>query len=350
MFCKRVEVLLSAQKADYYMISSPENLYYYSGFTGGEGTLLIHQEKHLLFTDSRYTVQAKEEAPDFEVIDVAGQKPIDFLVAEAPAQIGFEGDFISASAYRNLIERLPEAEWVTMDEEILRQRSVKDAGELEKTRRAAQLADAAFAAIIPMLRPGVREKEVALSLEWEMRKNGAKKSSFDMICASGVRSAMPHGVASDKVMEAGDFVTLDFGCFVDGYTSDMTRTVVLGKASAKQKEVYQTVLRAQTEALAGLSAGVTGKAADKIARDIIKNAGYGDCFGHALGHGTGLLIHEAPTLSPRSETVLEPGMLVTVEPGIYIEGFGGVRIEDLVIITQNGYENLTTSKKELLEL
>lgn len=346
----RIEILLASGLADCYMITSPENQYYYSGFTGGEATLVMTKNERLLFTDSRYTVQAKGEAPDFLVIDIASLKAIDYVMDKKPARIAYEADFVTAACYFVWQEKLPESTWIAADEAILSQRAIKDEDELNKTKQAAELADRAFAAILPMLKPGVREMDVAMALEWEMRKNGAQRASFDIICASGVRSAMPHGVASQKIMEPGDFVTLDFGCFVDGYASDMTRTVVLGKATLRQKEIYQTVLSAQKAGVAAVRSGLLGKEVDAVARDIITEAGLGEYFGHALGHGTGLMIHEAPTLSPRSEKKLEPGMLVTVEPGIYIEGFGGVRIEDLVCVTENGCLNLTTSDKELLEL
>ncbi len=346
----RIKILLASCLADCYMITSPENLFYYSGFTGGEATLLMTKDERLLFTDSRYTVQAKGEAPDFFVIDIAEQKAIDYLMDKKPASIAYEAEFVTAACFCAWQQKLPEVAWIAADEAILCQRAIKDEEELNKTKQAAELADHAFAAILPMLKPGAREIDVAMALEWEMRKNGAQRASFDIICASGARSAMPHGVASQKIMEQGDFVTLDFGCFVDGYASDMTRTVVLGKATARQREIYQTVLSAQKAAVDAVCAGLLGREVDAVARGIITEAGFGDCFGHALGHGTGLMIHEAPTLSPRSEKRLEPGMLVTVEPGIYIEGFGGVRIEDLVCVTENGCLNLTTSDKELLEL
>jgi len=346
----RIKILLQQVAAEYYMIQSPENLFYYSGFTGKEAILVISQNERLLFTDSRYTVQAKEESPAFTVIDIANQKASQFLQDKNPSMIAFEEDFVTAGMHKNMQTLLPQADWCALDKAALRQRSVKDAHELAMTRRAAEIADQSFLNILPLLVPGAKEKDVAMALEWEMRKMGAHSASFEIICASGARSAMPHGAASEKIMEQGDFVTLDFGCFVEGYTSDMTRTVVLGKATDKQKDIYETVKKAQEAGVLAIRAGISGKAADAVARDIIKEAGYGAYFGHALGHGTGLMIHEAPTLSPRSETVLESGMLVTVEPGIYIENFGGVRIEDLVYVTENGCLNLTSVSKELMEL
>lgn len=350
MFKKRVVQLLKTVSADAVLISSPENLQYYSGFTGGEAVLVLQNNSLTLFTDSRYFVQVKEEAPDFTLIDITKTKPTVYLQDVSPETIGFEEDFVSAKAAKAMADALPDSAWLGIDSEILTQRSIKDEAELALIRQAAMLADQAFSHVLPMLKPGACERDIALELEWYMRKHGASGVSFPIICASGFRSAMPHGVASKKILTVGDFVTMDFGCFYQGYASDMTRTVVLGKANPEQKKIYETVLSAQLAALEHLRAGITGKEADAVARNIISEAGYGEAFGHSLGHGVGLQIHEQPNLSPRSDTVLKPGAVVSVEPGIYIEGFGGVRIEDLVIITETGCENLTHSEKKLLEL
>ncbi len=350
MFKARIEAFLRNVDVDCLFITSPENLQYFSGFTGGEATLLLTETERLLYTDSRYLIQAAEEAPDFQIIDIAKTRASDGLKERNPALVAFEGACVSADDFMALKEKLPDAKWRSVSREILIKRSVKDALELDSTRCAAKLADEAFSHVLELIKPGVTEKDIAMELEWYMRKNGASGPSFPIVCASGVRSAMPHGVATDKKLEQGDFLTMDFGCLVSGYASDMTRTVVLGKATEEQKRIYETVKRAQETALTVIRAGVSGKMADAAARDVIKEAGYGPYFGHALGHGTGLEIHEQPVLSPRSEMVLEPNMLVTVEPGIYIENLGGVRIEDLVIVTETGLENLTSSTKELLEL
>ena len=350
MFIKRICALLAMTAAETVYITSPENLRYYSGFTGGEGALILKKEERLLFTDSRYLLQAAEEAPDFTIVDVAKSKAVDCLSSYHPQTLAFEETHVSVADYKKLCEALPACAWLGIDKEILLQRAVKEEEELACTRKAAQLADEAFSSVLPLIKEGVTEREIALALEWSMRKGGAEAPSFSIICASGYRSALPHGVATDKKLEKGDFVTMDFGCFYKGYASDMTRTVIVGRATEEQKKVYETVLLAQETALERLKPGLSCKEADAAARDVIKKAGYGDRFTHSLGHGTGLLIHEQPTLSPRSEGVLSPGMLVTVEPGIYIENFGGVRIEDLVYITETGCENLTHSGKKLLEL
>lgn len=350
MFKNRMEHLLQKTAVDAVYITSPENLFYYSGFTGGEGALVITGREPALFTDSRYFVQAREEAPDFTVIDITKTRPTAYIKDFAPKQIGYEEDFVSAKAAKDLYAAMPDSRWVDVGAAILAQHAVKSKEERAILRRAAALADDAFAKVLPLIKPGVSERDIALELEWSMRKGGASGPSFPIICASGHRSCMPHGVASEKKLAVGDFITMDFGCFLKGYASDMTRTVVLGKASNEQKKVYETVLCAQNAALEILRAGLRCADADNAARTVIQKAGHGAHFGHSLGHGVGLLIHEQPTLSPRSETVLAAGMAVTVEPGIYIENFGGVRIEDLVIITETGYENLTHSEKTLLEI
>ena len=224
----------------------------------------------------------------------------------------------------------------------------EDSAELRKIAEAERLGDEAFSYILKHISVGRTEKEIASELEFFMRKNGASALSFETICASGVRSAMPHGTASDKVIKKGDFVTLDFGCILDGYCSDMTRTIVMGTPSQKQKEIYDVVLKAQISAINAVKCGARCADCDMAARKIIEDAGYGNNFGHGTGHSVGIEIHESPNLSPKSDAILQAGNVVTVEPGIYIDGFGGVRIEDLVQINDQNTENLTKSVKDLI--
>jgi len=240
--------------------------------------------------------------------------------------------------------------WVPLKGDVDALRQIKSEEELEYLEKAEAIGDLAFEKILTILKPGMTELEVAAELEYQMKKAGAENFSFSTIVASGLNSSMPHAIPGEKKLEEGDFVTMDFGCTYKGYCSDMTRTVVLGKASEKQKEIYNTVLKAQLAALDAIKAGVTGKSVDKVARDIITEAGYGECFGHGLGHSVGLFIHEEPRLSPAGETVLEENMIETVEPGIYVPGFGGVRIEDMVAVTKDGCKNFTHSPKELIEI
>ena len=264
--------------------------------------------------------------------------------------MGFEDDHMSFASYSTYNVALENIQLVPLKGLITNIRAVKDLEEIEKIAQASQIADEAFEHILGFIKPGIKEKDVALELEFFMRKKGATGASFDFIVASGHRSSMPHGVASDKVIEEGDFITLDYGCIYDGYCSDMTRTIVLGKACDEQKKIYNIVLEAQKKVIEVAKAGMTGAELDKVARDIISEAGYGEKFGHGLGHGIGLQVHEMPNVNSLGSNELKPGMVTSDEPGIYIEGFGGVRIEDLIVITEEGCKVLNKSPKDLIEL
>lgn len=345
---KNYEKLLSSLgEWDAALISSKANIFYYSGFTSEDALLYISHKRRLLITDFRYTLQAKEQAPDFEVII---EKGIEEISKTEEKVIFIEEDYITAGKKRKLAEKLEDKDLVFGGDIISAPRRTKTDAEIKKIHEAERLGDHAFSHILKYIKPGVTEKEVALELEYFMKKAGASSIAFDTICASGVRSAMPHGCASDKIISSGEFVTLDYGCVLEGYCSDMTRTIVVGSANDRQKEIYNIVLKAQAEALGKISCGMQCREADKIARDIIDGFGYGKNFGHSLGHSLGLEVHEGPNLSPRSEDTLEIGNVFSVEPGIYIEGFGGVRIEDICAITPDGVINLTGSPKELIEI
>jgi Xaa-Pro aminopeptidase len=248
----------------------------------------------------------------------------------------------------NLKEALPQAELVPQSKLVLELRSIKDANELEKIRQAIKLADDAFAHMLHFVEAGQTEEEISLELEFTMRREGASGGSFDFIVASGLRSSMPHGVASSKKVEVGDLLTMDYGAIFQGYCSDITRTLCFGEPTEKQQEIYEIVLRAQKAGIAALKPGIPGKEVDAVARQVITDAGYGDCFGHGLGHSVGLAIHEGPNLNLREERILQPGMVITIEPGIYIPDWGGVRIEDMAVITENGCEVLTQAPKEFI--
>lgn len=326
------------------IISGYANIFYFSGFTSEDALLFITHDRNILITDSRYTVQARTQAKDFEIHDISEgtEKIASGLDAEI---LGFEESSVTVeqlARFQKFGKKL-----VPMQKLFTKLRAVKDSEEIKRIKNAEALGDAAMTYLLEHLHECMTESEAALMLEFYMRRHGASKTSFDTIVASGVRSSMPHGVATDKVIEKGDFVTFDFGCVLDGYCSDMTRTVVIGHCSEKQKEIYDVVLKAQLAALEAASAGKKCSDVDKVARDIITAAGYGKNFGHSLGHSVGIEIHEKPVFSPNSTDVLEKGNVITVEPGIYIDGFGGVRIEDVIVIGENT-ENLTKSRKDLI--
>lgn len=350
----KADNLLKEKDIDALLITDPYNMRYISGFRGGEGVLYISVNQHVLITDSRYTEAAAGES-DFTVAEENREhKRMDIIkecIERDHARIlGYEDCSMLCSEFSKYNQELDVEGWVPMGQSVNHLRQIKTPEELEYLRKAESIGDAAFAAILNFLKPGLTELEVAARLEYEMKQHGAEGFSFDSIIASGVNSSMPHAIPSDKKLEAGDFVTMDFGCLYKGYCSDMTRTVVLGKADEKQKEIYDVVLRSQEAALGVIRAGLKGCEVDKVARDLITEAGYGKCFGHGLGHSVGLFIHEEPRLSVTDQTVLQANMIETVEPGIYVPGFGGVRIEDMVIVTEDGCDNLTHSPKQLIEL
>jgi Xaa-Pro aminopeptidase len=347
----RLRAVMSEQGLEALLVLRPENRRYLSGFTGSTGQLLVTLDEALLFVDSRYTEQAKAQAPQCRIVDWNRNSfapQLQELQGKHAKNVGFEKDFVTFAEYHVFKDSFAGIELVPTAGLIEELRLYKDESELTLLRQAAKIADDAFSYILGVLKPGLSEREVALELEVFMRKAGAKSSSFDIIVASGVRSSLPHGVASDKILEAGDFVKMDFGAYYQGYCSDLTRTVVLGQPSDKQREIYETVLESQLHALANIKPGLTGREADALARDIIVAKGYGSNFGHSLGHGLGSVVHEAPSLARSGDMVLKPGMVVTVEPGIYLPNFGGVRIEDDIFITENGNELLTHSPKALI--
>ncbi|WP_404403748.1 M24 family metallopeptidase [Jeotgalibacillus malaysiensis] len=341
-----------AGTADGILVTSPYNRRYMTNFTGSAGAVLISAEKAVFITDFRYTEQAEKQAEGYEV--VTHKQPIIKEIADqceklGIKKLGIESDHLVLSTYKQYEEHI-HAELIPLSGTIEKLRLIKSADEIKIIKEAADIADAAFKHILDFIQPGRTEIEVSNELEFFMRNAGAVSSSFDIIVASGTRSALPHGVASSKTIEKGDFVTLDYGALHKGYASDMTRTLAVGEPDEKLKEIYQVTLDAQLKAMEEIKPGLTGKEADAIARDYITSKGYGEYFGHSLGHGLGMEVHEGPGLSSRSETKLKTNMVVTVEPGIYLPGIGGVRIEDDTVITENGNETLTHSTKDLIIL
>lgn len=335
------------------VLTSFPSIFYFSGFSSSDAYLFITQESLYIITDSRYTLQANEECKYFTLIDGSCAnydllKPI--AEKENVKTVFFEDEDISVSSFTMLKQALQGREFIPLKNALTEIRRTKSKDEVEKIRESLKLSEYALSNTIDKISPGMSETEVAAILESYMRKEGAVKTSFDTICASGIRSAYPHGTASDKKIMKGNFLTLDFGCVLDGYCSDITRTFVIGNPSEKQKEIYNTVLSAQLAAENFIKTGVLARDVDSVARSIINSKGYGKNFGHSLGHGVGIEIHELPNLSPKSKSVLSDGDIVTVEPGIYIENFGGVRIEDMVCIKDSSAEILTKFPKELIIL
>lgn len=346
--------VMQAKKLDAIVITDKYNMRYISSYRG-EGIIVYSDRKRWVITDSRYTEQVERECADYECIDIAGKGYVKsireiltgLVTADRKIRLGFENYSISYRQYEDLEKGLEMAEFVELDGSLDELRQVKSDDEIERLRTAESIGDEAFTHILSFLKAGISEREVALELEYYMKKNGAEGLSFDTIAASGKNSSMPHAIPTDRLLENGDFLTMDFGCIYDGYCSDMTRTVAIGSATQSMRTVYDVVLRAQTESMKKIRPGTKCNEVDAVARRIIADAGYGNCFGHGLGHSVGLFIHENPRFSPSCDDVLKPGMVITVEPGIYLPGQFGVRIEDLVVVTENGYMDLTESDKQL---
>jgi len=306
------------------MVCKPENRLYLSGFSGSAGILLITPDEAFLITDFRYEQQAYEEALDYQIINGGAQitKAVtEKILALGILRLGFESDFITYDQFNDWSEKIKPVNMVSQNCLIERQRLVKDSDEITNIKKAVEISDYAFKHVLPLIRPGVLEKDLAAEIEFIMRKRGSGKAAFETIVASGPRSALPHGIATDKPIAQGEMVLMDFGAVFAGYRSDITRTVILGKPTKRQQFIYNLVLKAQGEARSALRSGLSGAEIDGVARSIIKGAGYGDYWGHGLGHGVGLAIHEEPRLSQVSNTVLQTGMVVTVEPGIYLPGW-----------------------------
>lgn len=349
---QKLRKALQEQNIDGILITNGYNRRYMTGFTGTAGVAIVSQNDAVFITDFRYTEQAAAQVQDFRIVQHEAT-----ILEEIATQVnsmgikllGFEKDTVSYGTYE-LYKNIIQADLVPISGLIEKIRLIKTQQEINIIKVACEIADHAFTHILDFIKPGKTELEVSNELEFFMRKQGATQSSFDIIVASGLRSALPHGVATNKVIEKGDFVTLDFGALYNGYISDITRTVAVGEPSEKLVDMYNAVLASQLLALEKVGPGLTGVQADAIARDYLKEKGYGEAFGHSLGHGIGLEVHEGPGLSMRSNTVLEPGMAVTIEPGVYLPGIGGVRIEDDILITETGNELLTHSSKELIIL
>ena len=339
---------------DAILISSPENRRYMSGFTGSAGWLLISRDDATLATDFRYVEQAGKQSPDFRIHRTApglGWFP-EWTAERNVKRIGFESDDVTISLHNAFRKAADESETTNHPElvptsGIVEQlRVYKDADELALLAKAIEIADEAIDEVAPRIEPGITEEAVAWELEKAMRERGAEMISFDTIVGAGANGALPHHRADDTVIKRNDAIVIDMGAKYEGYCSDLTRTIFVGEPDAKFRRIYDIVLQAQLAAEEQVRAGMTGEEADAIARDIIAEAGHGDDFGHSLGHGVGLAVHEFPRLGPRAEDTLQDGMVFTIEPGIYLPGWGGVRIEDIVVM-ENGRARVISKAKKL---
>lgn len=344
---------LSAYELDGMLLTCEANRFYASGFhsTGTDGVALVTREGNFYFTDSRYIEAAHNKVQDAEIAMTDAAHPYVDLINAAMEKthvqkLGFEDAYMTVADYRHYSEKL-HCQMVPATELLISLRQSKDEEEIQRMIAAQRIAEAALDQIVKEIKPGVTEKEIAARLQYLMLAGGAENMSFDPIVASGPNGSMPHAVPTDRKIQDGDFVTMDFGVLYQGYCSDMTRTVALGHATEEMRKVYDTVLRAQLAGIAASHAGASSKSIDGAARDIITEAGYGPYFGHSYGHSLGLEIHEAPNCTPRNENPIPAGAVCSAEPGIYIPGKFGVRIEDVVIFREGGCEVITHSPKEL---
>jgi Xaa-Pro aminopeptidase len=344
--------LLQRFDMDAILISDMKDIRYLSGFTGSEGLLLVGGDEMSLLIDFRYTSQAKAETTGCTVIEFREKKnTLASVISEQHIKsLGVQAEKVSVSFYNELVVHLSTIRFVLLGAEVALLRIIKDSREIEYLEKTAKLASKALLDIVQTLKPGDRERDIALRLEFAMRTAGADDTAFDFIVASGERGALPHGRATTKEICLGELVTIDFGALLDGYNSDETVTVAIGEPNEKQRQIYQIVKDAHDKALDAVRPGVTFQRLDSIARDHIAEKGYGDFFGHGLGHGVGLDIHEKPVVSFRNEEVVREGMVFTIEPGIYLPGWGGVRIEDLVVATPDGCRLLSAVPKDLMVL
>ncbi len=336
------------------IIENPENRLYFTGFHSSLGYLVVSRDKAVFLTDSRYIEAAEKSIDGAEIEEYFSLSSVkDALVKIGVSKAIMQSStttVANAQAFKTAFDCCEVVFDDALDKMISDLRIIKDESELENIIKAQRIAEDAFDYVLGIIKDGLTEKQLALELDFYMLSHGADALSFDTIAVSGKNSSLPHGVPSDKKIEKGDFITMDFGAVVNGYHSDMTRTVAVGFASDEQKKVYETVLEAQKAALDGVRADIRCSDADALARNIITGAGYGDFFRHGLGHGVGVEIHEAPTVSPKGDIILKTGMVITIEPGIYLPNRFGVRIEDMVCVTENGCRNLTRAEKNLIIL
>ncbi len=349
---ERIRQIIAEKKLDGFIVTNLKNVRYLTGYTGSNGLVYIDSKEAFFFTDFRYKTQVEKEVKKGFIIEIADRSLIDYLNEKLSpkGKIGFESRNVTYDHFTTLKENLPDAELIPQADIVEKLRQVKNRMEIDNIRRAIEISEKALEQVKHLIRQGTVEKEFAHELIYAGWKFGAEDPSFDPIVASGVNSAKPHAGISERAMQRGDFVTIDYGFFFNGYASDITRTFIIGEPSPKQREIYEKVLEAQLAAEKAMMPGAKMADMDKTARDIITEAGYGEFFGHSLGHSIGLAVHDPGSLSSKAEGELTPGMVFTNEPGIYIPDLGGVRIEDDILITTDGNENLVTLPKSIEEM
>ncbi len=358
---RRLREILSKQRLDVLLITHPPNIHYLCGFTGSAAVLALTEARSTLFTDGRYTAQAQAEVRGPKVV-IARKAPLTACAEwlkesrKAPARrgndrLGIEGEHLTVAGQERLAVMLPSTFRLRAAPALVEEmRKVKEPEEIRRIREAVLLGSGLFDCALKVMRPGVKETEVAAEMEYAARRAGADAMSFETIIASGRRSALPHGRASAATVPANGFVVCDFGVILAGYCSDMTRTVFMGRPTAGARELYQSVKQAQQAAVEAVRPGTSVGEVDRAARKLLQREGFGRYFTHSTGHGVGLEVHEAPRVAAGQNELLEPGMVITIEPGAYVPGKWGVRIEDMVLVTEQGHEVLTPTSKELIAM
>ena len=348
---QRLAAAIGLRDNEAVIVYRPANIFYLTGFTG-EGLALIGTKNGAIVTDFRYVEQAQRQCGGFEILSVEKGKTHENIAATLCGRWGvntlyYEEDGLTVRTFRTAREALPSAEWKPMNDEIELLRQIKDAGEISLIEKACKITGESFERILSEIHEGITEKELAVKLEFDMLFHGADAAAFTTIVAAGANGSLPHAVPGDRPIRNGDMITMDFGANVDGYCTDMTRTVAVGKPSDKMRKIYDIVLHAQEAAQAAIAPGLKCCDIDAVARNIIAEEGYGECFGHSTGHGVGIDIHEEPRVSSRCDKLLVPGHIITIEPGIYVPGLGGVRIENTCAVTETGGRPLCGASKEL---
>ncbi|NPU96713.1 MAG: aminopeptidase P family protein [Candidatus Omnitrophica bacterium] len=356
-YAQRTQAVLrqmEQENADWFFVTNPFNVRYLSGFTGSHGVLLIHPERRFILTDGRYSEQVQREVTEYEAVIQGNRQEIEAIrdtVGDLSSdRVWIESENCTVARLEELQTTVPARAYVGQKNVVEALRAVKEEAEIEAIRQALRVAEQAFEKALGFIREGITERELAHFLEDEMWKGGAAKESFDSLILFGPNSSLCHGKPSDRRLKRGEVVLMDFGCVIDGYCSDITRTVFLGDPGDSFKSLYQCVYQANARAAEAIRPGITGVQGDEFARDVIRQAGHADLFVHGLGHGVGLEIHEAPRLSPLYDKEIQAGNVVTIEPGVYIPGSGGIRIEDMAVVREDGCEVLNQTSKEMIVL